>query len=241
MKQHKTDPWHLLEEALENPKSKFFGLTNDVLACITVISVLAIVLETVAVFSPYNTLFKIIEYGATFIFTLEYLARFKRETIKTRYLFSFFGLIDLLAIAPTYLGLGNFTFLKTARAFRIIRLLRILRLTRLSILKKKEGTSSLYLLTIHIYAITLATAILGLGTLFYIFESDQTYAKDVPTAMYWVFKAILGGVSYPQPLTGGGVAVLILARFSSMILLGLMMSLVGTMMRKILTGSEKDS
>ena len=241
MRRKKDSAFHLLEEALENPKSKFFGLTNDFLAFITVVSVLAIVLETVEAFAVYESIFKGIEYIATLIFTLEYIARFKRETVKTRYLFSFFGLIDLLAIAPTYLGLGNFTFLKTARAFRIIRLLRIIRLARLSKLKKKDGSSSLYALNVQIYSITLVTAILGLGTLFYIFEGDQSYAKDVPTAMLWVFKAIIGGVTYPQPITQGGLVVLICARFASMILLGLMRSLVGTMMRKVLTGSEKDS
>ncbi len=73
------------------------------------------------------------------------------------------------------------------------------------------------------------------------FEGDHSYAKDIPTAMFWVFKAILGGVTYPQPITTGGLIVLILARFASMILLGLMMSLVGTIMRKLLIGSEKDS
>ena len=241
MKKKNQSMFHLLEEALENPKSKFFGITNDFLAFVTVISVLAIVLETVEAFAPYGTIFLGIEYVATFIFTLEYIARFKRESIKARYVFSFFGLIDLLAIVPTYLGLGNFTFLKTARAFRIIRLLRIIRLTRLAKLKKKDGVSSLYTLNIQIYSITLITAILGLGTLFYFFEGDHSYAKDIPTAMFWVFKAILGGITYPQPITTGGLIVLILARFASMILLGLMMSLVGTIMRKLLIGSEKNS
>ncbi len=239
--QQKRTVSYFITDALENPKSRCFGITNDVLALATVISVLAIVLETVTTFTPYHNIFITIEYISTLLFTLEYVARFKHATVKSRYVFSFFGLIDLFAIAPTYLGLGNFTFLKTARAFRIIRLLRIIRLTRLSNLKKKEGTSSLYMLNMQIYGITLVTAILGLGTLFYFFEGSQGYAQDIPTAMFWVFKAIIGGVSYPQPVSTGGIVVLVLARFCSMILLGLMMSLVSTLMRNLLTGSEKDS
>lgn len=232
---------HFLIDALENPKSKYFLLTNDVLAVTTLISVLAIVLETVPAFASHHYIYLWIEYVATVLFTLEYIARFIGSGNKLKYVFSFFGIIDLLAILPTYFGLGNYTFLKTVRSLRIIRLLRIVRLTRMSKLKKKEGTSSLYTLNIQIYAITLGTAVLILGTLFYIFEGDQTYAQDIPSGMYWVFKAIIGGVSYPQPVTTGGTVVLILARFCSMILLGLMMSLVGTIMRKILIGSEKDS
>ncbi len=233
--------FHFLLNALENPKSKYFLLTNDILALTTLISVLAIVLDTVPSFANHQNIYLGIEYIATALFTFEYVARFIGANNKLKYVSSFFGIIDLLAILPTYFGLGNYTFLKTVRALRIIRLLRIVRLTRLSELKKKEEASSLYTLNIQIYAITLGTAVLILGTLFYIFEGEQVYAQDIPSGMYWVFKAIIGGVSYPQPITAGGTAILILARFCSMILLGLMMSLVGTIMRKLLIGSEKDS
>ncbi len=231
----------IFEEALENPKARFFGITNDFLAFTTILSVLAIVLETVHSLAQYHIIFKTVEYAATALFTIEYLARLHHAQYKIKYVFSFFGIIDLLAIIPTYLGLGNFTFLKTARSLRIIRLLRIVRLSKLAKLKKKEGTSSLYTLNIQIYAITLVTAMLVLGTLLYIFEGYQTYAKDIPSSMYWVFKAIIGGMSYSQPETTGGTVVLIFVRFCSMILLGLMLSLVGTIMRKLLIGSEKDS
>lgn len=231
------------EDALENPKSRFFVITNDILALATVVSVLAIVLETVSSLQGYGHLFKTIEYSATALFSIEYLARIYVAKRPLKYIFSFFGIIDLLAIIPTYLGLGNFTFLKTARAFRIVRLLRMVRLVRLSKIKKKDkdGASTLYSLNIQIYAITLVTAVLILGTLFYIFEGGQHYAEDIPSSMYWVFKAIIGGISYPQPISTGGTVVLILTRFCSMILLGLMLSLVGTIMRKLLIGSEKDS
>lgn len=230
-----------LEDSLENPKSKFFSITNDVLAIATVISVLAIILETVVDLSKYHLIFKCIEYGATVLFTFEYLLRIHHAKHKLHYMISFFGILDLLSILPTYLGLGNFTFLKTVRALRIIRLLRMIRLTRLGQMKKKESTSSLYALNIQIYAITLATAVLILGVIFYIIEGDQVYAQDIPSAMYWVFKAIIGGVSYTQPVTTGGIVVLILARFCSMILLGLMSSLMATLTRSLLIGSEKDS
>jgi voltage-gated potassium channel len=230
----------LFEDALENPRSRFFGLTNDLLAFATIISVVAIVLETVAVFDPYHLVFKALEYGVTILFTVEYFARLHKAEHKVKYIFSFFGIIDLFAILPTYLGLGNFTFLKTTRTLRIVRLLRIIRLAKLTKLKKKE-VSSLYTLNIEIYAITLVTAMLLLGVLFYIFEGHQAYAQDIPSAMYWVFKAIIGGIAYQQPATTGGTIVLIFARFCSMILLGLMLSLVGTILRKLLIGSEKDS
>jgi voltage-gated potassium channel len=228
----------IIEDALENPRSKYFRFINDVLAITTLVSVLAIVLETVAAFSAYQALFTMIEYGATFLFTAEYLLRLHMAKKKWNYVLSFFGIIDLIAILPTYLGLGNFTFLKTTRVLRIIRLLRMVRLAKLAKIKKKE-VSSLYGLNIQIYAVSLATALIGLGTLFYLFEGHQT--DDIPSGMFWAFKAIIGGIPYAQPTTNAGMAVLIAARFCSMILLGLMLSLVGTILRKLLTGSEKDS
>jgi len=227
-------------DALENPKSKFFKIVNDTLAVVTIISIGAIILETVASYNQYHLIFKTIEFGAAFLFTFEYLMRLTGAKHSVQYALSFFGVMDLLAIVPTFLGLGNFTFLKSVRVLRIIRLLRLVRLAKLAKLKKKEGTSSLYTLNIQIYALTLFFAILILGVLFYIVEGHQSYAQDIPRSMYWVFRAIFGGISYPQPITTGGTVVLLLARFSSMVLLALMTSLVGTMMRKLLIGSEKD-
>ncbi len=241
MRKHRKNAFFEIEDALEDPRSKFFTVANDILACVTLVSVGSIILETVPSLSAYGPVFQSIEYIATGLFTCEYFLRLHRAKRKTGYIFSFFGIIDLLAILPTYLGLGNFTFLKTARALRIVRLLRMIRLAKLAKLRKKDGMSSLYLLNIQIYAITLFTATLFLGALFYIFEGTEAYAQDIPSAMFWVFKTILGGISMPQPQTTGGAVIQILARFCSTLLLGLMLTLVATMMRKLLTGSEKDA
>ena len=157
------------------------------------------------------------------------------------FLFSFFGIIDLIAIAPSLLGLSNLTFLKTTRIVRIIRLLRMIRLAKFAEIKKrKNAAASLYTLNLEIYFIALTGTTLLLGTLFYLFE-HQSAAQDIPTGMYWALRVILGGISYPQPETVGGTITLILTRFTSMILLGMMLSLVGTMIRKALIGAEKDS
>lgn len=228
-------------DAFENAGSRTFTLANDVLAVATVISVLAIVLETVESFSPYHSLFKVIEYTTVALFTAEYLGRLWIAKNKLRYVFSFFGLIDLLAIIPTYLSIGNLTFLKTSRALRILRFLRMIRLAKLARMRRRDAAQSVYSLNIQIYGLALLIALLVLGTLLFIFEGHQSPAQDIPSAMYWAFKIILGGIPYDQPHTTIGTGILIAARFTSMILLGLMLSLVGTMTRKILTGSEKDA
>jgi|SRR3989344_6327566 len=231
-----------VRDAFENPASRSFTVVNDLLAFATVVSVVAIVLETVAVFAPYHNFFKAIEYTSVALFSLEYLGRVWTTKPKMSYIFSFFGIIDLLAIVPTYISLANLTFLKGARALRILRFLRMLRLAKLARMRNKEkGAHSLYFLNIQIYATALFIAVLTLGTLLYFFEGDKTYAKNIPTAMLWSFKAILGGIQYDQPTTAAGITILAGARFVSMILLGLLLGLFGTMMRKVLTGSEKDA
>lgn len=238
----KEQKMHLIEDAFEHPESRFFVLTNDFLAIITVLSVMAIVLETVAILDSYTPLFKTIEYAATIIFTIEYGLRFYISPKKFNYAFSFFGILDLIAILPTYLGLGNLTFLKASRSLRILRLLRMVRLARFARIKrKKNAASSLYVLNIQIYATALIVTVLVLGTLFYIFEAESKNAQDIPSGMYWAFKVILGGLPTPQPETIGGTLTLIGSRFASMILLGLMIGLCGTILRKMLIGSEKDS
>lgn len=232
----------MIEDVLENPKSRFFVLVNDILALTTLVSILAIVLETVASLAVYLPIFKTIEYTATIIFTIEYGLRFWVAPKKIRYIFSFFGLLDLIAIVPTYLGLGNLSFLKASRSLRILRLLRMIRLAKFARVKRrKDGASSLYKLNIEIYTIALCIAVLGLGTLFYIFEGSAAHAADIPAGMFWAFKVVLGGIPFVQPTTTGGLITLIAAAFTSKLLLGLLIGLLGPMLRKGLIGSEKDS
>jgi voltage-gated potassium channel len=229
-----------LKEAFDNPRSRLLVAVNDFLAFVTIVSVLSLILETVQAFHTYALYFRAVEYLTVGLFTFEYLARLYIAKLKSAYVFSFYGAIDLLAILPTFFGLGNLTFLKTARALRILRFLRILRLTKLARVGEKRA-SSLYVLNIQIYAVALATALLILGGLAYLFEGDKPYAQDLPSSMFWAFKVIFGGISYQQPETAVGIAILIVARFVSMILLGLMLGLVATLMRKVLIGSEKDA
>ena len=244
MKKKKRMPRHASKasgDIFDSPTHPAFQFINHILALTTLVSVAVVALETVAALAAYLPVFKALEYAAVTIFTLEYIARIKFSKKPFRYIFSFFGLIDLIAILPSLLGLSNLTFLKAARIIRIIRLLRMIRLAKFAEIEKtKSGTvSSLYTLNLEIYFIALLGATLLLGAGFYIFEDPL--APSIPVGMYWALKVILGGISYSQPTTLGGTITLITARFTSMILLGMMLSLVGTMIRKALIGAEKDA
>lgn len=226
--------------ALDNPQNRYFKIFNRFLSTLTLLSVLAVVLETVPSFSSYHYWLLAFEYIAVGIFSLEYLVRLAGAQSKLKYMGSFFGITDLLAIAPTFLGLGNLTFLKAARSVRTIRLLRLLRLTKVARFKdEKEGARSVLGLNFEIYIVAFLMALLFLGSLFYLFEYN-TEIQSIPDGMYWALGIILGGMPVAHPETFGGTFTFILARFTSMILLGIVIGLIGTILRRVLIGADKD-
>lgn len=223
---------------LEREDSRWFAAANDILAIATVVSVASIALETVPSLAHYHGVFAAIEWSTVTLFAVEYAARLWVAKPKTSYIFSFFGIVDMLAIAPTLLGLGNFTFLKTARAVRIIRFLRMLRLVKLARAPKKTGGSSVWMFNLQIYAVAVLIAVVGIGVAFFILEPGV--APHIPAGMYWAFTLIVGGVPHDPPTTSAGTVVLVATRFVSMIFFGMLIGLVGTVMRKVLIGSVQD-
>ena len=115
----------LPQNFFDSPDHPAFRLVNGLLTLTIIASIVAAVLETVTPVTPYHFLFTGTEYVAVTIFILEYIVRIKFAEKPLRYIFSFFGLIDLLAIIPTLLGLADFTFLKLVRIIRMLRLLRM--------------------------------------------------------------------------------------------------------------------
>ena len=87
-----------------------------------------------AVGASYKETFSNIEWFFTGLFTLEYLARIYCTQNRLKYIFSFYGLVDLLSILPTYLGLffTNANYLLVIRLIRVLRIFRVLKLIRYS-------------------------------------------------------------------------------------------------------------
>jgi voltage-gated potassium channel len=98
-----------------------------VITALIVMSAIAIVLETVSVFGEYfSYLFNFLAWFFTIIFTIEYFLRIYASTNRWKYITSFFGVIDFLAIAPMYIGI----FYPHQQLWLIIRILRLLRIFR---------------------------------------------------------------------------------------------------------------
>jgi len=228
--------------------SRSFVIANDFLAVITIVSIAGIILETSSFFDPYKVAFRAVEYVTVFFFSLEYILRLvanKKNPLK--YIFSFFGVVDLLAIAPTFLGLTNLTFLKSVRMLRILRFLRMVRLAKIARIRKKkhdltdlEDYSAIFKMNIQIYFFALVATIVALGSMIYIFESHQVGFSSIPRGMLWALEALLGGsISGYIPQTTPGIAVGILARFAGLILFGLLIHVMGSVLKRLLLGGTK--
>lgn len=217
--------------------TKEFHIVNDVLAAATIASVAALVLETVPTLSSYAELWSAIEYAAVVLFLTEYVFRLVTERAPLAYAMSFYGIIDLFAIIPTLLGIGNLTALKSARALRILKFLRIIRLSKIARLTVDEARRELadlesyrdvFRFDLTIYALALSSTTVFLGGLLYYVEPTNPSFTHIPEAMYWVFGAILGGVpGISAPSTITGLLIYFLARFVGIVLLGFLASVIG--------------
>ena len=228
------------QKAFVDHQGKTFHYVNDFFALLTIISIVAVVLETVPALQQYNQWFLVTEWTVVAFFTVEYIGRTIASKPSWKYPTSFFGYIDLISILPTFLGLGNFTFLKSARAIRIIRLLRMLRLAKISRSRSfDEDSMSTLSLNVLIYFVTLLFALLLTGTAMYLVEPNTTTFMSIPAGMWWSLKVFLGSIYVAEPLTALGEFFFVLTRFVGLLLLGLLIGVVGNVFRVVLMGGKK--
>jgi voltage-gated potassium channel len=224
-----------LQRIFKDERSKAYAFTSDFLAIVTILSIVSLTLETVPSLDYYTWLFVIVEWFAVVVFSFEYIGRLIISRPRQRYPLSFFGIIDLVSILPTILGLGNWTFLKSARAIRIIRLLRMLRLAKISRSGGDiEESFGVFGLNILIYVSTLLFALLIVGTTIYLVEPTNSAFVSIPAGMWWSFQVFLGGMPVTVPDTTLGGAVYAFGRFVGLLLLGLLVGVVGNIFRTYL-------
>ena len=232
---------HAVLAAFENPQSRYFGVINDVLALATIVSIFTLILETVPVLFAYKPFFIAVEWITVVLFTTEYVLRLWATKRPKEYAFSFFGIVDLVSILPTFIGLGNLTFLKSARIIRIIRFLRLVRLSKLTRLSMKnaEETFGVFGFNIALYALTLVLAMLLFGVLLHVFDTAGGVYWSIPAGMYWTFSVFLGGLPAPIPPGVFGTTIFILAKFSGMALFGLLVGVVGKLFNVWILGNKE--
>ena len=183
-------PWQKKVHEVIFEADTFAGKAFDLgLLVAIIISIIVVMLESVPNLSAkYHDTFYIIEWIFTGFFTLEYIARIISIGKPARYIFSFYGIIDLLSILPTYLGLfivGSES-LMVIRAVRLLRIFRILKLARF-VKESKQLADSLKASRHRILVFLLAVLTLStiLGTVMYLVESAEAGFTSIPRSMYW--------------------------------------------------------
>jgi voltage-gated potassium channel len=165
-----------------------------ILLWIILFSVLVVMLESVPELgSNFKPQFYAIEWILTIIFTIEYLIRLWISPKPFKYVISFWGIIDLLSIIPTYLSLFlvGYHYLLVVRIFRLLRVFRVLKLVRFS--REAQGLiealkSSLY--KISIFFMALIAIVTMMGTLIYVVEGGEDGFTSIPQSIYWAIVTI---------------------------------------------------
>lgn len=207
---------------------------------LTLLSIIFIVLESVGALATFSTFFFVSEWIIVAVFTFDYIGNLVTSQRKGKYVFSFLGVADLISILPTYLGLGNLTFLKSIRVVRIFRLLRLARLAKVTKISKateaeKDDVHFLYKVNLEIYFAALFSVILAFGSIYHILEPELY--PSIPAGMLLAAKLVVAGLSHVTPNSLTGEILTILNRFAALVLFGLLISVVGNAVRKFLFGS----
>lgn len=183
---------HAIIFEADTPLGKLFDI---VLLVLILASVLAVMLETVhELDSKYHTLFLTIEWIVTILFTIEYLLRIYSVMRPSKYIFSFYGIIDLMAILPAYISLliAGSQYLLTIRALRLLRIFRVFKLARYLV----EGRVLMHALKasrpkIIVFLTTIFSLVIFIGTLMYLIEGDSDSGfTSIPRSVYWAIVTI---------------------------------------------------
>ncbi len=170
----------------DTPAGKLFDV---ILLWAILLSVFIVMLESVNdIKVSYGKELYLIEWFFTILFSIEYIARIYASPKPLKYIFSFFGIIDLLSILPSFLGLV----LTGAHSLMIIRSIRLLRIFRVLKMARFIGEASSLMealrasrtkITIFIGTLFLLTVVLG--TIMYLIEGAENGFTSIPRSIYW--------------------------------------------------------
>lgn len=166
------------------------GKAFDVALLITIlVSVLVVMIDSVpSIHFRYKKEFYILEWIFTIIFSIEYILRLWSVDNRKGYAFSLYGLIDLIAILPTYFSLliGGAQYLLVIRAIRLLRIFRILKMP----LYLSEGSTLIQALyrsyrKISVFLLFIMTLVTILGSMMYLIEGGKHGFNSIPDSVYW--------------------------------------------------------
>lgn len=170
----------------ETTAGKLFDLT---LTIMIIASVSTVILDSVAsIQAQYGKILGILEWTFTALFTAEYFLRLICIDKPRKYALSFFGVIDLISMLPSYLDLffGGAHYLMVVRIFRLLRIFRILKLSRYlseaDVLARALNDSRA---KITVFLGFVLTSVVIIGSLMFLIEGPERGFSDIPRSIYW--------------------------------------------------------
>lgn len=178
-----------MHEVIYEADTKAGKLFDVVLLIVIVLSLVLVMLDSVSyLYDAYHEWFYIGEWVITIFFTIEYILRIVSIKKPSKYIFSFYGIIDFLSTIPLYVSLifAGSGALLTLRAFRLLRVFRVLKLakfsgagSRITVAIKNSMTKILTFL----FAVLIVSFISG--TIMYIVEGPEYGFTSIPRSIYW--------------------------------------------------------
>ena len=166
------------------------GKLFDVLLIISIVlSVIAVMLDSIrSIRESHGPLLTVVEWSFTILFSIEYALRLLSIAHPTRYARSFFGIVDLLAIAPTYLSLilPGSQYLLVIRSLRLLRIFRVLKLVQyLGEIQVLAAALRASARKIFVFVLTVLILVVILGSLMYLIEGSENGFTSIPLSIYW--------------------------------------------------------
>jgi voltage-gated potassium channel len=194
------------------------GKAFDVLLIVSIVlSIVVVMLESVSdIEARHGAKLRTAEWFFTLLFTMEYVLRLACVERPSRYARSFFGIVDLLAIVPTYFSL----LVPGAQAMLVIRTVRILRVFRVlklaSYVRESETLMRALVasrLKIEVFLFAVLTMVVVFGSLMYLVEGPEHGFTSIPRGVYWAIVTMTtvgyGDIS-PQTDVGQAIAAIIM-------------------------------
>jgi voltage-gated potassium channel len=196
---------HAIIYGTHTPAGKLFDI---LLLLLIFYSIIIVMLESVPrIDLKYHAFFNISEWVVTLLFSIEYILRIICIKRPTKYIFSFFGLVDLLSTVPKYLsylfiGSQYFTAFRALRLLRVFRILKLVRFVGESNNLARALKASRTKIFVFVFFVLVVSVLLG--TLMYLIEGPEHGFNSIPHSVYWTIVTLTtvgyGDISPETPL-----------------------------------------